>query len=209
MKSTRERILISLLKNPQSTISDLAKVVSINPISVRHHINSLLADKLIKAEEERHGVGRPRLVYALTEEGLERFPTRYFRLINRILVHVKDTMTSDQISDIFKGIAKDVATDHQNNLKSLKFDEKLSYIEDFMEEEGFVMDWEEKDDQYIIHEVTCPYFHVVQTHPEVCRFDQTLISELLNMPLNKSNCILNGDLRCSYIIKKDITMERI
>ena len=64
MKSTRDRILISLVKNPQSTISDLAKVVSINPISVRHHINSLLAENLIKAEEERHGVGRPRLVYS-------------------------------------------------------------------------------------------------------------------------------------------------
>lgn len=208
MKSTRERILISLLKNPQSTVSDLAKVVSINPISVRHHINSLLAENLIKAEEERHGVGRPRLVYSLTEDGLEKFPTRYFRLINRILVHVKDSMTSDQISNIFKDIAKDVATDHQENLKSLNFDQKLSYIEGFMEEEGFVMDWEKNDNQYIIHEVTCPYFHVVQTHPEVCRFDQALISELLNVPLNKSNCVLSGDHRCSYIITNEKTLEK-
>ncbi len=78
-----------------------------------------------------------------------------------------------------------------------------------MEEEGFVMEWEKSDNQYIIHEVTCPYFHVVQTHPEVCRFDQALISELLNVPINKSNCILNGDHRCSYIITNDKTLEKI
>ena len=207
MKSTRDKILLTLLKKPQSTISDLASAVSINTISVRHHINSLLAEGLIKAEEERHGVGRPRLVYSLTNEGLEKFPTRYFRLINRLLVRVKDSMTSEQIKDIFSDIAKDIALDHQSNLKLLNINEKLDYIEEFMEEEGFVMDWEVKEDKYVIHEVSCPYFQVVQTHPEVCRFDQVLISEMLNLPLNKSNCILDGDHRCSYVILRNKSME--
>ena len=89
MKSTRDKILFTLLKKPQSTISDLAEAVNINSISVRHHLSSLQADSLIVAEEVRHGVGRPRLVYSLTEEGLERFPTRYFRLTNRILNRVR------------------------------------------------------------------------------------------------------------------------
>ena len=208
MKSTREKILLSLVKKPQSTISDLASVVSINSISVRHHINSLLAENLIKSEEERHGVGRPRLVYSLTEEGLERFPTRYFRLLNRLLDRVKESMTSEQITDIFSDIAKDIALDHQSKLAPLNMDEKLNYIEDFMVEEGFVMDWELKDDNYIIHEVSCPYFQVVQTHPEVCQFDQVLISEMLKIPLNKSKCILNGDHRCSYIISSNKSMEK-
>jgi len=70
MKSTRERILQSLLSHPNSTINDLAEAVGISPISVRHHLTSLQAENLVAAEEERHGVGRPRLVYILTEKGL-------------------------------------------------------------------------------------------------------------------------------------------
>ena len=77
MQSTRERILQYLQKKPRSTINTLAEAVGINPISVRHHLTNLQIEGLVMAEEERHGVGRPRLVYLLTEHGMEHFPTRY------------------------------------------------------------------------------------------------------------------------------------
>ncbi len=37
MKSTRDRILQTLVSQPRSTITDLALAVDINAISVRHH----------------------------------------------------------------------------------------------------------------------------------------------------------------------------
>ena len=87
MKSTRERVLQTLSSHPRSTIIEIAKEVGINAISVRHHLTSLQASSLVASEEERHGVGRPRMVYFLTENGLEHFPTGYLRLTNNILPH--------------------------------------------------------------------------------------------------------------------------
>ena len=208
MKSTREKILLFLLKNPKSTINDLADAVTINTISVRHHLNNLQADGLILAEEERHGVGRPRLVYSLTDEGLERFPSRYYRLTNRILEHFKETTSQDVLNNMFAEIAKDIASEHRQTLKSLPLEGKLNLIQDLLDEEGFNVEWEKKNDHYIIHEVSCPYFHVVQTHPEVCNLDQTLITELLDIPANKTNCILQGDHRCSFIIPMETKTEK-
>ena len=71
MKSTRDRILQTILHQPRRTINELAEAVDINPISARHHLTNLQAEGLVAADEERHGVGRPRLVYFLTEEGME------------------------------------------------------------------------------------------------------------------------------------------
>ncbi|HEX2994159.1 MAG TPA: winged helix-turn-helix transcriptional regulator, partial [Anaerolineales bacterium] len=62
----KDKILQALLRKPKITINELAEAVGINPISVRHHLTNLQMEGLIAAEEERHGVGRPRLVYALT-----------------------------------------------------------------------------------------------------------------------------------------------
>lgn len=208
MKSTRDKILLFLLKNPKSTINDLADAVTINTISVRHHLNNLQADGLILAEEERHGVGRPRLVYSLSDEGQERFPSRYYRLTNRILDHFKETTSPDVLSKMFTEIAKGIASDHRQTLKSLSLEGKLNLIQDLLDEEGFNVEWEKKNDHYIIHEVSCPYFHVAQTHSEVCNLDQTLITELLDIPANKMNCILQGDHRCSFIIPADNKMEK-
>ncbi len=82
MQSTRERVLETLLKNQRCTINELADAVDINPISVRHHIAKLQSENLVDSIEERHGVGRPRRLYYLTEQGLEHFPTRYIQMSN-------------------------------------------------------------------------------------------------------------------------------
>src|SRR5512141_2796665 len=113
MKSTRERILQTLLSHPRSTINELAAAIGINAISVRHHRTSLQADGLVTYEEERHGVGRPRLVYFLTEKGMEHFPTRYFRLTNRLLDQIKGTFSDQMVQKLFTQMAADLVAKHQ------------------------------------------------------------------------------------------------
>lgn len=200
MKSTRERILQTLLNHPHSTINDLADAVGINAISVRHHLTSLQADGLISAEEERHGVGRPRLVYILTERGLERFPTRYLRLTNRLLDQMKEAMPPGVINRLFTSMASEIASDYASQVKSLNVEGKLEFIKNLLAQEGFSVEWERHGSEYLIHEITCPYYHVGQAHPEVCTVDQTLISEVLSIPAHKINCVLRGDTHCTYVI---------
>ena len=106
-KSTRERVLYILLKQYRCTINDLAGAVDINPISVRHHITKLEAEGLVSSEEERHGVGRPRRVYFLTEEGREKFPTRNMQHTTRLLQQLKDNMPEQMVNELFSGMAQD------------------------------------------------------------------------------------------------------
>ncbi len=199
MKSTRERILQTLLNNPNSTINDLADAVDINTISVRHHLTNLQAEGLILAKEERHGVGRPRLVYTLTETGVERFPTRYLNLTNRLLAQLKSHLTKKEIEKIFVQIAQDLAQEQNLKTQNLSIEDKLEYIKNSLSDEGFVIEWKKEGDDYIIDEVTCPFYHVSQNHPEVCTIDQTLFSKILSVPVQKIRCVLKGDNQCSYI----------
>ena len=201
MKSTRERILQSLLHHPRSTINVLADEIGINPISVRHHLTNLQAEGLISAAEERHGVGRPRLVYSLTEDGLERFPTRYLRLTTRLLSQMKEQLPQPMVSDMFKQVATSLAAEHEQQLIGLNVEERLNVMKELLGEEGFVVEWEKKDQDYLIHEITCPYLQVGHVHPEVCIVDQTLISKMLAVPANKIQCILSGAAHCTYIVK--------
>ena len=208
MKSTRDRILQTLVSQPRSTITDLASAVDINAISVRHHLTSLEAEGLISAEEERHGVGRPRLVYFLTEKGLERFPTRYFRLTNRLLDQIKDTLPEKTIQKLFVQMANDMASKYISKTQNLPIEAKLELLKEVLAQEGFVVEWEKTADQYQIHEVTCPYYHVGQSHPEVCSIDQTLISSMLSIPAEKIHCVLRGDANCTYVISNLEKMEQ-
>lgn len=209
MKSTRERILQTLLSHPRSTINELADAVSINAISVRHHLTSLQADGLVAAEEERHGVGRPRLVYFLTERGLERFPTNYFRLTNRLLDQMKETLPAATVNSLFSQMASNLASGYSQQIQTMSIEEKLNLIKDLLVEEGFSVEWEKQGEQYAIHEITCPYFHVGQSHPEVCTVDQTVISTVLSIPVEKINCVLRGDAHCTYLIPRNMVTEGV
>ncbi|MCU0485294.1 MAG: winged helix-turn-helix transcriptional regulator [Anaerolineales bacterium] len=202
MTSTREKVLKTLLNQPRRTINELAEEVGINPISVRHHIASLQAEGLVTSEEEHHGVGRPRRVYFLTEAGAEKFPSRYIRLTLRLLEQLKDTMPETMVSELFTKIAQEMAEEYASDpaLQNMNFQQRLNFAQELLKHEGFNIEWERTGDELVIHETSCPYYHVGQDHPEVCSLDQMLISSLLAVPAAKTRCILNGDNSCSYVI---------
>ena len=203
-KNTRERVMQILLSRERCTIIELAEAVDINPISVRHHINKLEADGLVVSEEERHGVGRPRRLYFLTEKGREQFPTRYIRLTLRLLEQLKETMPPHMVDHLFTQMAQDMASGYRAEAQDLSVEERLNLIQSLLTREGFSVEWETQGDFYQIRESNCPYYHVGQNHPEVCSVDQTLISTLLNIPAQKIQCMLHGDAHCTYIVPKEV-----
>lgn len=211
MSTTRQKVLKTLLTRQRCTINDLAEAVGINPISVRHHVNKLEASGLVTSDEEHHGVGRPRLVYYLTDKGMELFPSRYLQLTVRLLEQLKQTLPEPMVGELFTQMADDLAADYASDIETedLPIEERLDLIQDLLGAEGFTMEWEHKDDGYHIREVSCPYYHVGQSHPEICAVDETLISNVLSIPVEKVKCILDGDSHCTYIVPESEETESI
>jgi len=207
MKSTRDRIMQTLLRQPRTTINELAVAVGINPISVRHHLTNLQVEGLVTAEEERHGVGRPRLVYFLTETGLERFPTRYLRLTTRLLTQMKETMPEPVVNKLFSEMADGLAQEYAEQMTGMDMEDRLELAKSLLTEEGFTVEWEKDGGQYRIHEITCPYLQIGQNHPEVCTVDQTLISRMLAVPVEKVQCVLSGDAHCTYVVQGEAKIK--
>jgi DeoR family suf operon transcriptional repressor len=203
MNSTRNRILQTLLRRPRLSTNELAEAVGINPISVRHHLTNLQVEGLVSTDEERHGVGRPRLVYFLTEAGTERFPTRYLRLTTRLLAQMKESMPEPVVSKLFAQMAYGLAKEYADQMKGLNMEERLDLAKTLLTEEGFDISWERSGGQYQIHEITCPYLQIGQSHPEVCTVDQTLISRMLAVPAEKVQCVLQGDAYCTYVVQAE------
>ncbi len=207
-KTTHERVLKTLLIHQRCSINEIAEAVQINPISVRHHINRLEAEGLVTSEEERHGVGRPRRLYFLTENGHEHFPSRYLRLILRLLRQLKETLPQPLVNKLFAEMAHELAADYADELGKLTMEERLELVKELLTKEGFEVDWEKQGDYYHIRERNCPYYHLGQDHPEVCSVDQTLISTVLSMPAEKILCVLQGDTHCTFVVPDLTSMEK-
>lgn len=204
--NTRNRVLRTLLLNQRRTVNELAEAVEINPISVRHHVNKLEAEGLIQSEEERHGVGRPRLIYTLTNKGMEQFPQRYLQLTMRLLQQLKENLSEKVLGDIFQELAEGLADEFTRNIKldDLSLKDRLELLEQALTSEGFMVNLQEEDDNYFLVEASCPYHHVGEDHPEICVVDQELIAHFISAPPQRVECILDGDTQCVYKIKKSV-----
>ncbi len=182
-------------------MKELADAADISPISVRHHLSSLQADGLVTVEEARHGVGRPYHLYSLTDKGLERFPRRYYRLTNHILKELKGSLPQEKLVEIFTGVATSMSDARIQEFEGRSLQDRIKNLGAVLSEEGFEVEIENRGDELIIHELSCPYFRIGRSHPEVCVIDQTFIANALDVPVERVNCILQGDTCCTFSVQ--------
>ncbi len=197
---TRDTILRALRVQDKCTVKELSEKVGISPVSVRHHLTHLQADGLVQAEEVRRGVGRPHHVFLLTDDGREKFPSRYFRLINLLLGELKDTLSDEKVTEIFTAIADSLAGRYAEQLKPLPIKERLQRLIKLLAVEGFDAELELQGDRFIIRELSCPYFKLAQEHPEVCILDYGFIAKSLSLPVERVTSLRKGDPHCAFSV---------
>ncbi|MCL5428858.1 MAG: winged helix-turn-helix transcriptional regulator [Chloroflexi bacterium] len=211
MGSTRNHVLQHLLTQQRCTINDLAQAVKINPISVRHHITKLENDGLVDSAEERHGVGRPRRVYFLTEAGMELFPGRTIHFTNKLLDQLKSQLSAEAYNKLFDKMAASISDNYlsEADFDSLTLDQRLDLIENWLTNEGYTVQVERNAQEIVIKESSCPYYYVGQTHEEVCTIDKRLIAKVLSADPERTSCLLSGDSHCTYVVPLSAIKENI
>src|SRR5512139_1627634 len=147
MQSTRQEILEILKRERQATVEDLAERLELTPMTIRHHLNVLQAQSLVVAAEVRRSktVGRPRLVYTLTEAADQLFPQGYGELARHLVSEVKDTMGTEQVEAMFGRIAERIVKDAPPPVEGQSFEDRLDQVVDFMEKQGCISHWEKAD----------------------------------------------------------------
>lgn len=206
-RTTREIILHGIKQSPQSTVEDLAEVADISPVTVRHHLNALLAEGAIEATSIRRKVGRPYYVYSLSQRGQELFPRRYVQLTSRLLDELKDRLPQEAIEEIFEGVVETVLHEHRGEYEHLPLEERLDYLTNLLSDEGFLSTWERTRTGYKLVEYSCPYLSIGSAHTEVCNFDRQIMNSILQQEVHQQSCILQGANFCEYHIEAKFTPD--
>ncbi len=202
MQSTRQEILEILKEERQATVEDLAQRLQLTPMTIRHHLNVLQAQGLIEATKVRRSqkVGRPRLVYTLTEAADDHFPQSYSELARLLVSEVKETMGKEEATQIFQGVAERIAADAPPPVEGQTFEERLDQVSSFLEKHGFLVRWEKTDEGWVFTNINCPYRRVAQDHAEVCAMDAILIDRLLGVETHDLGRLRDGSAACSCIL---------
>ena len=202
MQSTRQEILEILKEERQATVEDLAQRLELTPMTIRHHLNVLQAQNLVVASKVHRSkkVGRPRLVYTLTDAADELFPQSYGQLARHLVSEVKQTMGEDEAEAVLRRVAERVASEAPPAVEGQDFEQRLDQVMDFMHGQGFISRWEKAEDGYVITNINCPYRHVSQEHNEVCIMDTEILTNLLGVVPQRLSSMREGEPSCSFLL---------
>ena len=202
MQSTRQEILEILKEERQATVEDLAERLELTPMTIRHHLNVMQAQNLVVASKVRRSkkVGRPRLVYTLTEAADELFPHSYGELARHLVSEVKETMGEAEAEAILLRVADRVVREAPAPIPGQTFEERLAQVVDFMEGQGFLSRYEETEEGFVITNINCPYRNVSREHEEICLMDSEILTRLLGVTPQRVSSMRAGDPACRFLL---------
>lgn len=203
MQITRQEILGILKIERTATVEDLASRLELTPMTIRHHLNVLQAQNLVTATEVRRSqkVGRPRLIYTLTEAADQLFPQKYGDLARRIVTELKETVGKEETRALFRRVASRLAKQAPPLVAGQSFEDRLDQVAHFLEGQGLITRWQKTERGYVFTNANCPYRQVAQEHGETCELDLALISELMGVEPKRQTSLLDGEFDCSYLLE--------
>ena len=201
MQATRQQILDFLRRNGRATVKDLDSHLGLTSTGVRQHLTVLEREGLVEAHEERGHVGRPALVYQLSDKGDSLYPQKYDQLANILLEEVREVAGGQALHTLLRRVALRFAGSYADRLEGKSLAERVNEATVIITERGSEADCEKEGDDWLIHQYTCPFPQVARQNSCVCALDVEFVRQMVGSDARLSTSLLRGDRACTYRIR--------
>ncbi len=197
----QQDILKFMLENKDGvTVDELAQRLNISRNAVRQHISSLERDLLVKQLGTRPSMGRPELLYGLSNKGRETFPRRYSWFSELLMTTLFKEVGSYGLTERIKMMAENVAKEllaRQRPAESRQ--EAINELNKLMVELGYSSKVKLSDKgEATIEASNCVFHDLAEKYPEVCQFDLAMMSTFTKTEVCHEECMVRGGKVCRF-----------
>ena len=96
--------ILKILKKERCTVEDLSNKIRISPTAVRQHLTILEGESLVRGETLKEGIGRPKVIYTVTEKAEELFPKFYSWLAECLIKEIIDEHGEEKVEFLLQKI---------------------------------------------------------------------------------------------------------
>lgn len=200
-ETTRRRILEVLRRRGPCTFQELADAIGITRMGVYQHLQVLVSAELVRFEQERAGVGRPRNRYNRTAAADEVFPRRYGEFANGLIGDLRALGGEELVDRVFMQRCARMEAQYRERVADKPLAERVIAVAAILEENGYMADWRQVDEQtFEIREHNCAICAVAQANGVACKYELVLLSRLLRADVRRESHMASGDDLCAYRI---------
>lgn len=201
MQATRQQILDYLRRSGRATVKELGTLLELTSTGIRQHLTVLERDGLIEASEERGHVGRPALVYCLTDRGDALYPKSYDELANLLIEEVREVAGAQGLQTILRRVAGRFAEPYRERLESLSLKQRVQEASGILRARGCLAESVHDGKDWLINQYTCPFPNVARQNSGVCALDVEFVRRLVGADARLTKSLIRGDASCTYRVR--------
>ena len=125
------------------------------------------------------------------------FPQSYSQLLYQLLEVLQQRMTPEEGEDLLRTVRRRMAA--QWTIPPGGLSVRLEAAVEVLNELGGLMEREMGEETLCIRGYRCPFAAVVLEHPAVCRLAETLLTELVGVPVQE-HCERTSPAPCRFVV---------
>ena len=204
----RHEILIQLRREGPSSPEHLATVLHASRTGVLQQLRSLEAAGFVDRRTVRHGVGRPRHVYDVTQQAQVAFPSNYDALAAGLIAAIDAVGGDELVSEVFdvrrQLILEQVRSRLEERLPAdASLEDRVRELAVIQDEQGYLSNAEvDADGTLRLRQCNCAIFAVAARSTSPCEAELDLYRGVLGADVVRETHIASGDRSCTYRIEE-------
>lgn len=203
-----ERVARSLLDGGPATASELAGRLGHTPTVVRRHLDALVAEGFVQADDQRpfgptpvRGRGRPARVFSLTDAGSHAFDVDYDDLAVSALDYLGRTYGEQAVLAFARQRADTLVERLRVSLAGGEDTEaRLVLLADGLAQDGYAATTVETETGPQLCQHHCPVRHAAARFPQLCEAETEAFEQLLGTHVLRLATIARGDGVCTTLV---------
>jgi predicted ArsR family transcriptional regulator len=202
---TEDRILFQLKTRGPRAAAEIGARLGMTSVGARQHLAKLAAAGLVESEDQRHGRGRPRKHWRLTDAGHARFPDRHSDLTVELLSATRSVFGEAGLAKLVRHRERQSLAAYARQLagrRSLRG--KLDLLAAIRSSEGYMATVTAEGWRgYLFVENHCPICAAAATCQGLCRSEIAIFRAVLgkDVRVTRTDHILAGARRCAYRVE--------
>lgn len=191
LDTTRGRI-VALLRCRSLTVEELAGELGLTDNAVRAHLATLERDGLVRSAGVRRssGRGKPAVLYELPRETDVALSRAYPAVLNGVLAQLAVRMPAGELEEFLRDVGRRLAEPHRPASES-GHEDRLRAAVALLDALGGAATLEDTNGTTTIRGCGCPLAAAVAEQPETCRAVETMLSEIIGVPVRQ--CCRHGE----------------
>lgn len=185
LDSSRGRI-VTLLRSGGLTADDIASKLGVTRSAIRAQITGMERDGVVRRAGQRPGTTRPSNVFELTPEVEQLLSSAYIPLLTHLIDAFVHGLPPHQLETMLQKAGRTLAQEllrgkrPAGNLAS-----RVGIVSEMMNEQLGTVTYVEGNGGYVIRGVGCPLAALTGKHPGVCLAMESLVAEVLGVPVRE------------------------